>query len=91
MAITQHDHSGHLSAGLRTTSNWENSGVPAPDLNQLVVLKFAWVFDDTGIQSYKDRAVQAFQSGVEKWWQGGMKQFNQNYRKSYETAYYLTR
>jgi hypothetical protein len=59
----------------------------APDLNMLIAPAFAWVYKQTGDVAYRDRGDKVFAGGVRGAWLGGAKQFNQNYRWSFQ---YLT-
>ena len=62
----------------------EGSPDPAPDLNNLIAPAYAWVYMRTGEARFKTRADKAFAGGVKHSWLEGPKQFNQNYRWSFE-------
>ncbi|WP_254053948.1 hypothetical protein [Singulisphaera sp. GP187] len=57
---------------------------PAPDLNLLIAPVYAWLYRRTGEVQHRDRADAIFAGGVEQSWLGGGKQFNQNYRWSFD-------
>ncbi|WP_406695907.1 hypothetical protein V5E97_33420 [Singulisphaera sp. Ch08] len=57
---------------------------PASDLNLLIAPAFAWLYKRTGELQYRDRADAIFAGGVEQAWLVGGKQFNQNYRWSFD-------
>ncbi len=57
---------------------------PAPDLNLLIAPAYAWLYYQTGNQLYRDRADQIFSGGVEQAYLPNPKQYNQNYRWSFE-------
>jgi len=61
---------------------------PAPDLNNLIVNGFAWVYKQTGNTVYRDRADEIFAGAVAKGWLNGSKQFNQQYTSSYRYPAY---
>lgn len=61
---------------------------PAPDLNNLLVSGYGWVYRQTGNAAYRDRADQIFAGAVAKAWLDGSKQFNQNYTSSYRYPAY---
>ena len=63
-----------------------NSGgkEPAPDLNLLIAPAFAWLYRLTGEQRFLERGDQVFSGGVKKAYLIGGKQFNQNYRWSFD-------
>ncbi len=70
-------------AFMYTDRQVESGGQEAsPDLNLLVAPVYAWVYHQTGDQSYRDRADQIFAGGVKAAFLRG-KQFNQNYRWSF--------
>jgi hypothetical protein len=55
----------------------------APDLNLLIAPAYAWVWQQTGDDKYRDRADQIFAGGVKRAWLDGVKQFNQSYMWSF--------
>ena len=55
----------------------------APDLNLLIAPAYAWLYRQTGDPAYRDRGDQIFAGGVKLAWLGA-KQFNQNYRWSFD-------
>lgn len=58
---------------------------PAPDLNLLIAPAFAWLYMQTGDPKYRDRGDQIFAGGVQQAAVDfGAKQFNQNYRWSFD-------
>jgi hypothetical protein len=57
---------------------------PAPDLNLLIAPAYSWVWKQTGDSKWRDRADAIFAGGVAGAWLGNPKQFNQNYRLSFE-------
>ena len=61
---------------------------PAPDLNNLVVTGFGWVYQQTKQTVYRDRAEAIFAGGVTQAWLGGSKQFNENYTTSFHYLRY---
>ena len=56
----------------------------APDLNLLIAPAYAWLYKITGNTTYRDRGDQVFSGGVQGAWLDGIKQFNQNYVKSFD-------
>ena len=71
--------------------NWvPNPSIPfppqpgAPDLNLLLAPAYAWVYTQTGDTTYRDRADQIFAGGVVNAFLGNGKQFDQNYKWSFE-------
>jgi len=56
----------------------------APDLNLLIAPVYAWLYRQTGEEIYRDRGDQVFAGGVRGAWLDGYKQFNQNYRWSFD-------
>lgn len=57
---------------------------PAPDLNLLIAPVYAWLWHKTGEVRFRDRADQIFAGGVEAAYVQNPKQFNQNYRWSFD-------
>ncbi len=57
---------------------------PAPDLNLLIAPVYAWLWHQTGNPIYRDRADQIFAGGIVGAWLVNGKQFNQNYRWSFD-------
>jgi hypothetical protein len=64
--------------------NAAQSRQQAPDLNLLIAPVFAWLYRETGDVSYRDRGDAIFAGGVRGAWLGRSKQFNQNYRWSFD-------
>ncbi|HST62090.1 MAG TPA: ricin-type beta-trefoil lectin domain protein [Longimicrobium sp.] len=60
----------------------------APDLNNLVVNGFGWVYQQTGDATYRTRGDAVFAGGVNGAWLHGGKQFNENYTSSYKYLAY---
>ena len=65
-----------------------DDGGPKPDLNNLVVAGYGWVYRQTGNAVYRDHADKIFAGGVAKAWINGSKQFNQEYTTSYRYPAY---
>ncbi|MEZ0167167.1 hypothetical protein [Microvirga sp. TS319] len=59
---------------------------PAPDLNNMIVDGFGFVYKMTGDATYKERGDKIFTGGVNGAWLEGSKQFNQQYTTSYRYA-----
>jgi hypothetical protein len=57
---------------------------PAPDLNLLIAPVYAWLWQKTGDQRYRDMADAIFAGGVTQAFLGNSKQFNQNYLWSFD-------
>lgn len=57
---------------------------PAPDLNLLIAPMYGWLYHRTGDTRFRDRGDQVFAGGVKYAYLGGAKQFNQNYRVSFD-------
>lgn len=57
---------------------------PKGDLNMLIVPMYGWLYKETGDSRHLDRGDKVFEGGVELAWLGGGKQFNQNYRDSFD-------
>lgn len=62
----------------------ENGPVPAPDLNNLIVNGFGWIFSRTRDETYRQRGDAIFAGGSEQAYLVGGKMFNQNYASSYK-------
>jgi hypothetical protein len=56
----------------------------APDLNLLICPVYEWLYQQTGNVQYRNQADQVFAGGVTQAWLSGPKQFNQNYRVSFD-------
>lgn len=56
----------------------------APDLNLLIAPAYAWLYRQTGDVVYRERGDQIFAGGVKGAYLGHGKQFNQNYRWSFD-------
>ena len=61
---------------------------PAPDLNNLIVSGFGWVYQQTKQTAYRDHAEAIFAGGVSQAWLAGSKQFNENYTNSFHYLRY---
>lgn len=57
---------------------------PAPDLNLLIAPAYAWLYLKTGEPRFRNRGDQIFAGGVKGAYLGNPKQFNQNYRWSFD-------
>jgi hypothetical protein len=66
--------------------NHDNNGMrePAPDLNLLIVPLYGWVYRKTGEVKYLNWGDSIFASGVQQAFLAQGKQFNQNYRWSFD-------
>jgi hypothetical protein len=60
----------------------------APDLNNLILNGYAWVYQQTKVPAYRDRADQIFSGAVDLAWLDGTKQFNQSYSTSFRYFVY---
>jgi hypothetical protein len=56
----------------------------SPDLNLLIAPTYGWVFRQSGDATYRQRGDQIFAGGVKRAYLGGGKQFDQNYRTSFD-------
>lgn len=72
------------------SSNISNDGA-APDLNLLISPVYAWLFYQTGELRFQSRGDQIFAGGVTQTWLLGAKQFNQNYRMSFDFVRWRTK
>jgi hypothetical protein len=61
---------------------------PAPDLNMLIAPVFGWLYNQTGATKWRDRGDQIFMGGVQNAYLYQGKQFNQNYRYSFDYIAY---
>lgn len=78
----------HEQAFQYTDRNIDSGGVEAaPDLNLLIAPAYAYVYKETGEVRFRERADAAFVGGVNAAFLSNGKQFNQNYRWSFD---YLT-
>lgn len=64
------------------------SPVPTSDLNMLICPMYAWIYTMTGQNSWKNMAL-AIMAGSFGTWFDGPKQFNQNYRWSFDCVRWL--
>ncbi len=64
----------------------DNDTGPAPDLNNLILNGFGWVYRQTGDATYRDRGDAVLTGAVKGAWLAGSKQFNQSYTTSYKYA-----
>src|SRR3989441_1203069 len=62
----------------------------APDLNLLIAPAYAWLYRQTGDTKYRDRGDQIFAGGVQFAFLGGGKQFDQNYKWSFDYVKWRT-
>jgi hypothetical protein len=60
----------------------------APDLNNIIVTGFGWIYQQTKQTVYRDRAEAIFNGGVSQAWLVGSKQFNENYTTGYHYLRY---
>lgn len=60
-------------------ASWE----PSLDLNLLIVPMYGWLYKQTGDSTYRLMGDQIFEAGVNGAWLAGGKQYNQNYRSSF--------
>jgi hypothetical protein len=68
-----------------TDRNVDSGGVePAPDLNLLIAPVYAWLWHKTGDVTYMNMADKIFVGGVKSAYLVNGKQFNQNYRWSFD-------
>ena len=56
---------------------------PSPDLNNLIVTSFGWLYKKTGDIRYHTAGEQIFAGGVNKAYLTGSKQFNENYTAAF--------
>ena len=73
------------------SDSWQYTSVDTtstPDLNQLNAVGYAWYGWLSGDQTYTDVARTAFRWGTTDAFLG-YKQFNQNYRGAFQTAFYI--
>ncbi len=66
----------------------EGDATPAPDLNNLIVNGFGFIYKLTGDTTYRDRGDAVFSGGVDNAWLAGSKQFNEEYTSSYKYLAY---
>jgi hypothetical protein len=81
------DHTWDETGGaFRYTDRLLNPGDldPAPDLNLLIAPAYAWMYRQTAQARFLERGDKAFAGGVKRAFLGNAKQFNQNYRLSFE-------
>jgi hypothetical protein len=53
------------------------------DLNLLIAPMYAWLYKQTGNALYRERGDSIFKFGARQAWLGSGKQFNQNYRSTF--------
>ena len=63
---------------------------PAPDLNLLIAPMYAWLYYQSGEVRFKERGDKIFAGGVNGAYLNGAKQFNQNYRWSFDFVRWRT-
>lgn len=68
----------------------EGGPTPTPDLSLLIAPMYAWVYHRTGETPYRDRAATIFVGGVKRGFLDAGKQFNQNYRWSFDYVRWMT-
>ncbi len=73
---------------LEGTVAGEGDATPAPDLNNLIVNGFGFIYKLTGDATYRERGDAVFAGSVENAWLAGSKQFNQEYTSSYKYLAY---
>ncbi|WP_148074452.1 PKD domain-containing protein [Bythopirellula goksoeyrii] len=56
----------------------------APDLNLLIAPVYEWLYQETGNMTFRNQADSIFAGGVKHSYLNGPKQFNQNYRVSFD-------
>jgi hypothetical protein len=82
-----HD-SGPTSGGSTQTNSFYYRKITgqymAADLNLLIAPAYSWAWKQTGDPKWRDRADLIFKGGVTQAWLGAPKQFNQNYRWSFD-------
>lgn len=61
----------------------------APDLNLLIMPLYAFVYRETGVEKYREQAIQIFDGGVNGAWLDGPKQFNQTYLRGWESLKWI--
>jgi hypothetical protein len=62
--------------------------IPAPDLNNLMVTAYGWLYQQTGQASYRTMGDLVFTGSVTQTWLPGIKQFNQQYTSSFRYLAY---
>jgi hypothetical protein len=67
---------------------YDERQVPAPDLNNIIVTGFGWVYQQTKQITFRDQAEAIFGGGVSQAWLAGSKQFNENYTTSFHYLRY---
>jgi hypothetical protein len=67
---------------------YDEGQVPAPDLNNMIVVGFGYVYQKTGQTAYRDHAEAIFAGGVSQAWLTGSKQFNENYTTGFHYLRY---
>ena len=70
--------------GRRSGTRPSQPNPAAPDLNLLIAPAFAWMYQQTGDTTYRDRGDQIFAGGVKGAISTDGKQFNQNYMWSFD-------
>jgi len=68
----------------RVAADGSGGTEPAPDLNLLIVPFYGWLYQKTGDLKWRDRGDLVFAGGVEQAYLVNPKQFNQNYRWSFD-------
>jgi hypothetical protein len=67
---------------------YDEGQVLAPDLNNIIVTGYGWVYQQTRQTIYRDHAEAIFAGGVTQAWLTGSKQFNENYTTSFHYLRY---
>jgi hypothetical protein len=67
---------------------YDEGQVAAPDLNNLLVTGYGWLYQQTGTVAYRDRAEQIFSGGIDLSYLTGSKQFNEEYYTSFHYLAY---
>jgi hypothetical protein len=67
----------------------EGGPTPAPDLNNLILPAYAWLYARTGDATYRTRAVAIFTGAINGAWLSPTKQFNQVYSSSWRALAWM--
>ncbi len=78
----------YLEASCVNPNGGSDGPYPAPDLDNLIVDNFGWLYQQTGNSAYRTEGDQVFTGGVNNAWLDGTKQFNENYGNSFRYSYY---
>jgi hypothetical protein len=66
----------------------DENQVLAPDLNNMIVSSYGWIYQQTKQIAYRDQAEAILAGGVTQAWLTGSKQFNENYTSSFHYLRY---